>query len=71
MPLTREDYSRAVRAMNEVRLTDKAAVTVILRENRELFVSTVGNADDVAEMLDKYAGYIEAVVDKAMGGGEQ
>lgn len=71
MPLTREDYSRAVRAMNDIRLTDKAAVTVILREDGGLFVSTVGTVDAVMELLDKYASYMESVVEKASKGGKQ
>lgn len=51
----------------EIRGNDKSALTVILREDNGLFVSTTGGPDDIVELLDRYAVYLEMVATKAEG----
>lgn len=63
-----EDYSRAVRAMNDIRPEDKAAITIILKEDGGFFVSTVGDTNDVATLLDRFADYCDSVAEQMKGG---
>lgn len=63
-----EDYSRAVRAMNEVRPDDKAAITMILRADGGFFVSHTGETEDIVTLMGRYADYCESVADLLKGG---
>lgn len=56
-----EDYSRAIRAMNDVQPDDRAVITVVLQEDGGLFVSTCGTPGDVSELLLKYSQYLDKV----------
>lgn len=66
-----EDYNRAGGALQEIRTTDKAVVTIILREDGDCYFSHVGSPNDITELLGKYFDYMESVMDKAMKGGKQ
>ena len=59
--MKQEDYSRGVRAINDIQPDDRAALTVILKADKSLFVSTVGEAEWVAIMYDRFADYCEAI----------
>lgn len=66
-----EDYNRASGALHEIRTTDKAVITIILREDGDCYFSQVGSTNDIAELLNKYCTYMEKVIDKAAKGGNQ
>lgn len=66
-----EDYNRASGALQEIRTTDKAVITVILREDGDCYFSQVGSTNDIAELLNKYCTYMEKVIDKTTKGGNQ
>ena len=66
--MTQEDYSRTVRAMNEVRVEDQAAIVCILKEDGSTFISTVGGVLEQVDLLDRIATYYESVMDQAKGG---
>lgn len=66
--MTQEDYSRTVRAMNEVCVEDKAAIVCILKEDGSTFISTVGGVQEQVDLLDRIATYYESVMDQVKGG---
>lgn len=66
-----EDYNRASGALQEIRTTDKAVITIILREDGDCYFSQVGSSNDIAELLDKYSDYMESAIDRAAKGGNQ
>ncbi len=66
--MSKEDYSRMVRAMNEVRVEDKAAIVCILKEDGSTFISTVGGVQEQVELLDRIATYYESVMEQLKGG---
>lgn len=66
-----EDYNRASGALQEIRTTDKAVITIILREDGDCYFSQVGSTNDIAELLNKYCDYIESVTDRTLKGGNQ
>lgn len=66
-----EDYNRASGALQEIRTTDKAVITIILREDGGCYFSHVGSTNDIAELLNKYCDYIDSATDRAAKGGKQ
>lgn len=66
-----EDYNRASGALQEIRTTDKAVITIILREDGDCYFSQVGSTNNIAELLDKYITYMESSIDRAAKGGNQ
>ena len=66
--MTQEDYSRTVRAMNEVRVEDQAAIVCILKEDGSTFISTVGGVQEQAELLERIVTYYESVMEQVKGG---
>lgn len=63
-----EDYKRAVRAMGDITPNDKAAITVILKENGDTFISATGDMDSQVVLLDRIASYYESVGENMKGG---
>lgn len=63
-----EDYKRAVRTMGDIQPNDRAAITIMLKENGDFFISTVGEPENVAELLDKFADYCDETADQLRGG---
>ncbi|MEE1147327.1 MAG: hypothetical protein UHS32_11230 [Bacteroidaceae bacterium] len=66
-----EDYNRASGALQEIRTTDKAVITIILREDGDCYFSQVGSTNDIAELLNKYCNYMESAIKRATEGGKQ
>lgn len=62
--MKQEDYSRGVRAINDIQPDDRAALTVILKDDGSLFVSNVGEPDNIGELYDKFADYCDKIADR-------
>lgn len=56
------DYAQVTRAARELQPTDLASSVICLRQNGDLFVSTHGDAEHVADMLEKWVSYIERCI---------
>lgn len=59
--MEKQDYERAVRVTQDIKETDKAAITTILKEDGSVFVSMTGNVEDIATLLDGFCSYLESL----------
>ncbi len=65
-----EDHKRVVRAINETKPDDKAALVCIMKEDGSIFLCTGGTLAKQAELLLHTANYYASVVDSSKGGRE-